>query len=57
MTRLFDLLYYQRDKHPLTAAVSIKDDAGNWKSYSSEQMIEIGRSGSSWILQFKWQGW
>jgi long-chain acyl-CoA synthetase len=51
MTRLFDLLYYQRDKHPLTAAVSIKDDAGNWKSYSSEQMIDTAEKAASGLLK------
>jgi len=50
MTRLFDLLYYQLEKHPLKKSISGRDASGNWKSYSSEEVKTASEQAASGLL-------
>jgi len=49
-TRLFDLLSYQKDNHPLKDTFSYKYN-GNWKSYSTDDVIDIVDSISRGFLK------
>lgn len=50
MTRLFDLLYYQLKNHPLENSLSSRDAAGNWKSYSSQEVVSAAEQAASGLL-------
>jgi len=50
MTRLFDLLYYQLEKHPLEKSISGRDASGNWQSYSSQEVIDAAEKAASGLL-------
>ncbi|WP_291961679.1 AMP-dependent synthetase/ligase [Maribacter sp.] len=50
MTRLFDLLYHQLENYPLEKSINGRDDAGIWKSYSSQQVKEAAESMASGLL-------
>lgn len=50
MTRLFDLLYYQLENHPLEKSLSSRDTSGNWKSYSSQEIVDAAERAASGLL-------
>lgn len=50
MTRLFDLLYYQLENHPLEKSFSSRDTSGNWKSYSSQEIVDAAERAASGLL-------
>ena len=50
MTRLFDLLYYQLENHPLENSINGRDASGKWKSYSSQEVKETAESMASGLL-------
>lgn len=50
MTRLFDLLYYQLENHPLEKSLNGRDTAGNWKSYSSQEVVDTAEQVASGLL-------
>ena len=50
MTRLFDLLYYQLENHPLENSINGRDTSGKWKSYSSQEVKETAESMASGLL-------
>ncbi|MEP2024390.1 MAG: long-chain fatty acid--CoA ligase [Reichenbachiella sp.] len=39
-TRVFDFLYYQKEKNPLDKALNFKE-SGQWKGYSTDEVVEI----------------
>ncbi len=51
MTRLFDLLYYQLENHPLEDSLSSRDASGDWKSYSSQEVVEAAEKAASGLLK------
>ncbi len=51
MTRLFDLLYYQLDNHPLEASVNGRDASGQWQSYSSQEMVDVAEKAASGLIE------
>ncbi|MBT8313656.1 MAG: long-chain fatty acid--CoA ligase [Maribacter sp.] len=51
MTRLFDLLYNQLQTYPLEVAISGRDDTGNWKSYSTQEILEASEQAASGLLK------
>ena len=51
MTRLFDLLYNQLEHLPQSATVSGRDASGNWKSYSSQEMVDAAEHAASGLLK------
>ncbi|MRI00233.1 AMP-binding protein [Kriegella sp. EG-1] len=51
MTRLFDLLYYQLENHPLKNAINGRDALGNWKSYSSQEVKDTAEKVASGLLK------
>ena len=50
MTRLFDLLYYQQENHPLKTSLNGRDVERNWKSYSSQEVITTAEHAASGLL-------
>lgn len=50
MTRLFDLLYYQLENHPLEESLNGRDASGNWKSYSSQEVVDFSEQMASGLL-------
>jgi long-chain acyl-CoA synthetase len=50
MTRLFDLLYYQNENYPLDKSLNGRDNSGNWKSYSSQEVITKAEQAASGLL-------
>jgi len=50
MTRLFDLLYNQLDKNPLEKSINGRDVSGNWKSYSSQEVVDASEKAASGLL-------
>jgi long-chain acyl-CoA synthetase len=50
MTRLFDLLYYQLEKYPLEKSLNGRDANGNWKSYSSQEVVDATERAASGLL-------
>lgn len=51
MTRLFDLLYHQFNTNPLEAAVNTRNEDGQWKSYSTEKMVDYAEQTASGLLK------
>ncbi len=51
MTRIFDLLYYQLENHPLEDSLSSRDASGDWKSYSSQEVVEAAEKAASGLLK------
>ncbi len=51
MTRLFDLLYQQLENRPLKASVSGRDASGNWRSYSTEELLDTAERAASGLLK------
>lgn len=50
MTRLFDLLYSQLEKNPLEKSLNGRDTSGNWKSYSSQEVVDTSEKVASGLL-------
>ena len=50
MTRLFDLLYYQLENHPLDKSLNGRDSSGYWKSYSSQDVVHAAEQAASGLL-------
>lgn len=50
MTRLFDLLYYQLENHPLEKSLNGRDALGNWRSYSSQEIVSAAEQAASGLL-------
>ncbi len=50
MTRLFDLLYYQLKNHPIPNAINGRDSANNWKSYSSQQVVDASEKAAAGLI-------
>lgn len=50
MTRLFDLLYYQLENHPLEKSLSSRDESGKWKSYSSQDVVDAAEQAAAGML-------
>ena len=50
MTRLFDLLYSQLEKNPLEKSLNGRDTSGNWKSYSSQDVVDASEKTASGLL-------
>ncbi|TMM57890.1 long-chain fatty acid--CoA ligase [Maribacter algarum] len=50
MTRLFDLLYYQLENHPLEKSLSSRDASGNWQNYSSKQVLDAAEQAASGLI-------
>lgn len=50
MTRLFDLLYYQLQNHPLEKSLNGRNSSGNWKSYSSQEVVNAAEQAASGLL-------
>ncbi len=50
MTRLFDLLYHQLENNPLEKSLNGRDVSGNWKSYSSQEVLNIAEKSASGLL-------
>ncbi len=51
MTRLFDLLDYQLKNYPLEASINGRDKDGNWKSYSTQEVINISEKAACGLLK------
>ncbi|MEL7004890.1 MAG: AMP-binding protein [Bacteroidota bacterium] len=51
MKRLFDLIYHQRDTKPLDASISGRDASGQWKSYSTKDVIEASERAAAGLLK------
>jgi len=51
MTRLFDLLYHQLEHHPLDKSLNGRDTNGNWRSYSSREVVEAAEQAASGLLE------
>ena len=51
MTRLFDLLYNQLQNHPLEASISGREAAGNWKSYSSQKVLDTAEKAAAGLVK------
>jgi len=49
-TRLFDVIYHQLSVHPLEKSISGKDETGQWKSYSTAQIIQMAESAAAGLL-------
>lgn len=50
MTRLFDLLYYQLENHPLQNSLNGRDAYGDWKSYTSQEVVQAAEQAASGLL-------
>jgi len=50
MTRLFDLLYHQVANFPVENALNARAADGNWKSYSSQEVLEKAEKAASGLL-------
>lgn len=50
MTRLFDILYYQLENHPLNKSLSSRDASGNWQSFSSQEVVSAAEQAASGLL-------
>ncbi|MFT6795425.1 MAG: long-chain acyl-CoA synthetase [Maribacter sp.] len=50
MQRLFDLLYYQAANFPIDNALNARDADGQWKSYSSQKVLELAELAASGLL-------
>jgi len=50
MTRLFDLLYYQLENHPLEKSLNSRDTDGNWKSHNSQEVVNAAEQAASGLL-------
>lgn len=50
MQRLFDLLYYQAANFPIDNALNARDTDGQWKSYSSQKVLELAELAASGLL-------
>lgn len=50
MTRLFDLLYFQLEQIPLDKSLNGRDASGNWKSYSSQDVVDTAEKAASGLL-------
>lgn len=50
-TRLFDFIYYQKAHHPQAKAFNSKDENGNWKSFSTDDVISIANKVSCGLLK------
>src|SRR6056297_625657 len=50
MTRLFDLLYHQVANFPIANALNARTADGNWKSYSSQKVLESAELAASGLL-------
>jgi len=51
MTRLFDLLYYQLENKPLDISITARDDSGNWRSYSSQEVVDTSEKAASGLIE------
>jgi len=49
-TRLFDVIYHQLSVHPLEKSISGKDETGQWKSYSTTQIIQMAESAAAGLI-------
>lgn len=49
--RIFDILEYQQARYPQKAALSYKDEAGKWQSYSIGQCIDFTNRVSAALLR------
>jgi len=50
MTRLFDLLYFQKENYPLEKSLSGKDISGKWTSYSSQDVVTAVEQAASGLM-------
>ncbi len=50
MQRLFDLLYHQAANFPIDNALNARDADGQWKSYSSQKVLELAELAASGLL-------
>ena len=50
MTRLFDLLYHQQEKFPLEKALNSRNSNNQWRSYSTDQVVEMAEQAASGLL-------
>jgi long-chain acyl-CoA synthetase len=50
-TRLFDLIYHQQTQHPLEKSLNGKDEKGQWRSYSTSEVIRMAESAAAGLVQ------
>ena len=51
MTRLFDLLYHQQENYPLESSISGRDNNGQWKSYSTKNIIDTAEQAAAGLIK------
>ncbi len=51
MKRLFDLLYHQLETHPLVNSLNGKDSEGNWKNYSTQEVVDASEKAASGLVE------
>ena len=51
MTRIFDLLYYQSEHHHLEKSINVRDAAGQWASYSSQDVVDVAEKVASGLVK------
>ena len=50
MTRLFDVLYHQLENLPLEKSLNGRDATGKWKSYSSQEVVNLAEKAASGLV-------
>ncbi len=50
MTRLFDVLYHQLENLPLEKSLNGRDATGKWKSYSSQEVVNLAEKAASGLI-------
>lgn len=51
MTRLFDLLYHQLNNNPIDKSLNVRDENGQWRSYSTQAFVEAVEQSASGLLE------
>lgn len=51
MTRIFDLLFRQLEQAPQPQAINARDPEGNWKSYSTQDLITAAEQAAAGLLK------
>ncbi|MFZ9004387.1 MAG: AMP-binding protein, partial [Robiginitalea sp.] len=51
MTRIFDLLAYQQEKHPLENCINARQEDGSWRPYSSREIAETAEKAAAGLLK------
>src|SRR5210317_2633471 len=51
MTRIFDLLAYQQEKHPLENCINARQEDGSWRPYSSGEIADTAEKAAAGLLK------